>query len=100
MEDKLRTIAASDKSEIERADMLIKEMCKVTNDLLDYRYTVEHYTGNPTSTVLRDRVNAIKNSMTVLISDMEIYAEQMDFREDMERQMEKRINKIADRLSR
>ena len=99
MNDKIKTIAINGKNEVEMGDAMIKDMCRLTNDLLDYRYVVEHYEANSeSSTMLRDRVNVVKKSMVVLMSDMEIYAEQMDITDEVEKLINKRINKIVKRL--
>jgi len=100
MKDAIRIIATSDRNEEERAEIMIKDMCRLTSDLLDYKYAFDHYEGSEGSTVLRDKVNTIKNSMVLLMSDMKIYAEQMDITDDVETLIDKRINKIAEKVRR
>ena len=85
-------------SEVERGDILIKDMCRVTTDLLNYRYTINHYVGDNTSTVVTDIVCQIKNSLALLLSDMEIYMDQMDIVDKVRDKADKRLWKMADRV--
>lgn len=86
----------NDKTEFERGDNLIKDMNRLSTDILNYRYTVEHYKGN-SGTVLKDEVNKIKNSMAILWSDFMIYAEILDITDKIEEKAHNRIDKIARR---
>lgn len=87
-------------SEVERGDILIKNMCRVTTDLLNYRYTVNHYIGDDTSTVVTDIVCRIKNSLALLLSDMEIYMDQLDITDKVRQKKVDRINKLAEKIRR
>lgn len=99
-EEALRIISTSNRTENERADILIKEMCRLTTDLLDYRYAVENYKTDGSSTVLQDSVARIKNTMAILVSDMDIYMDQMGIAEDVNRKATDRVNRMAERVRR
>ena len=62
-EESLRVISTSNRTEYERAENLIKEMCRLTTDLLDYRYAVENYKIDGSSTVLQDNLAKIKSML-------------------------------------
>lgn len=97
-EDIIKVFRYDSISEVERGDILIKDMCRVTIDLLDYRYTINHYIGDDTSTVVIDIVCQIKDSLALLLSDMEIYMDQMDITNKVRDKADKRLWKMADRV--
>lgn len=99
-EDIIKVFRHDGISEIERGDILIKNMCRVTTDLLNYRYTVNHYVGDNTSTVVTDIVCRIKNSLALLLSDMEIYMDQLDITDKVRQKKVERINKLAEKIRR
>lgn len=99
-EDIIKVFRHDGISEIERGDILIKNMCRVTTDLLNYRYTVNHYVGDDTSTVVTDIVCRIKNSLALLLSDMEIYMDQLDITDKVRQKKVERINKLAEKIRR
>ncbi len=45
----VKKLANGNKESSERANLLIKEMCQLTQSLLDYNYTIDHYNGNDNS---------------------------------------------------
>lgn len=92
----IKELATDGKSEFERADNLIKEMSRLTMDLLDYRYIYEHCEGSE-STALQDAVAKIKNSIAILSGDMDIYMELMDITKKVQDKKCYRINRIAER---
>lgn len=97
--EELRVIAKSDKSILERGDMVIKDMCRLTEDILNYRYTCEKYKGDNVG-VIEDKMNSIKNAMGVLISDLEIYMEVAKIKDDVNNKATKRVHKVAEKLTR
>lgn len=96
--EELRVIAKSDKSILERGDMIIKDMCRLTQDILNYRYTCEKYKGDNAS-VIEDKMNSIKNTMGILISDLDIYMEVAEIKDSVNNKAVKRIHKVADKLT-
>lgn len=90
-------IANSKKTSFERGDTIIKEMSRLTSDILDFRYAAEHYDGN--GTVLSDKKNSIKNSLIILMSDLDVYIEQLGLTEEIKKQENKRLDRIADKIS-
>lgn len=98
-DEELKVIAKSDKTILDRGDMVIKDMCKLTEDILNYRYACERYQGDDNS-VLIDKMNTIKNSMAVLTSELEIYMQSANIKYDVNKKSAKRIHKIAGKLTR
>lgn len=92
----VNVVANSNRTQFERADVLIKEMSKLTMDLLDYRYTAEHYKGE--GTVVDDRKNQIKNSLVLVMTDIDIYMEQMGMTEEVKGKAAKRLDKLVKKL--
>lgn len=97
-ENMLRTISTSGRTEIERADNLIKEMCRLTSDLLDYRYVVENCKTDGNSTAIADSVMKIKNSMALVVSDMDILMDQFGITDKVRQKAVDRVNRIADKI--
>ena len=97
-EESLRIISTSNRTEYERAENLIKEMCRLTTDLLDYRYAVENYKIDGSSTVLQDNLAKIKNSLALVVSDIDIYMDQMGITNKVKQKAVDRVNRIADKI--
>lgn len=95
-ENMVKLMADSNRSQFERADILIKEMSKLTMDLLDYRYTAEHYKGE--GTAVNDRKNQIKNSLVLVMTDIDIYMEQMGITEEVKDKANKRLSKLVNKI--
>ena len=94
-EESIKKLASTSRSDLERVDVLIKEMCRLTNDLLDYKFAAENYKGK--GTVLDDLLNATASSAALLIGDLDIYMEQMDITNKVKEKKEKRIDKLANK---
>lgn len=92
----IKAVANSNRTQFERADILIREMCKLISDLLDYRYTSEHYKGD--GNVVDDRINAIKNSLALIVTDIDIYMEQMNITKEVRDKAAKRMDKLVNKL--
>jgi len=89
----IKKLVDDDRTEVERGDIMIREMCRLTNDLLDYRYAVENYKGK--GSALNDQVNTIANSIALLMSDLDIYAEYMGITDKVAQKKENRVIKLA-----
>lgn len=98
-EEAIKIIAES-KNKFERGEMVIREMCRLITDILDYRYVVEHYKGtSETSTTLIDGVNKIKKDLAILLGDIDVYTTQFNISDSVKIKAENRIRKIADKIS-
>ena len=91
-------VIASKKSTLDEGDLVVRDMTKVINDILEYRYTAEHHKGNKEK-VLKDKAMIIRNSMAVLESDLDIYQEMLGITEKVDNEKENRVEKIASRVS-
>ena len=49
--EEIKVIADSNKSLMDRGDLIIKHMCRLTEDILNYRYACEKYKGNSDSII-------------------------------------------------
>ena len=98
MRDTIKIIANTDMSIHDRGNNLIKDMSKLTENILDYRFACENYKGGTNSTVTDDMVNKIKNSLALLISDINIYTEQLHITNKVRDKADKRLNRIANRI--
>ena len=86
----------NDKTELERGDILIKDMSRLIVDLVNYRYAVENYKGDQEG-VLQDHLGKVKNSVALLMGDLDIYNEQVGITAKVEGKKCYRINRIAER---
>lgn len=89
-------MANGNRDELDRGDIIIREMCRLTNDLLDYRYTISHYEGTQEG-VYSDKVGTIKNSLAVLLGDIDMYTEYMGITEKVQQKKEERVIKLANK---
>lgn len=92
-------IARSDKSVLDRGDIIIKEMSRVISDILDYRYIAEHHNGN-VDIALNEKAGTIKNSLAILESDVDIYVEQLGMSKKIFKEKCKRVEKISNKINR
>lgn len=98
MRDITKIIANTDISIHDRGNNLIKDMSKLTENILDYRFACEKYKGGINSTVTDDIANKIKNSLALLISDIDIYTEQLHITDKVREKADKRLHKIVNRI--
>ena len=89
-------IQNNDKTELERGDILIKDMSRLIVDLVNYRYAVENYKGDQEG-VLQDHLAKVKNSVALLMGDLDIYNEQVGITAKVEDKKTDRMNRIVKR---
>lgn len=82
------------KNETEEFDVLIKCMCNLTTKMLDYKYTLDHYNGKESSTVLRDHVDRIGKSLGNLNAEMDIFADMIGGYDKVEKERIKKAEKM------
>ena len=90
-------LAASDVSEIERGENLIRSMIKTIDAIMNYKYVSDHYKGD-TPGVMVDQTNIVRNALCVMIGDMDIYMEVLDITESVRPKVEGRIVKIVKKI--
>ena len=93
----IKELAESEISDIERGDLLIRDMCKTIDAILVYKYTKDYYSGNSDS-VIQDRINAIDQAMAVMVGNMDIYMEILQITYSVQQHNNKRIQKILKRI--
>lgn len=94
--DMVKTIANGERTAFERGDIIIRELCRLTEDILNYRYAGEHYDGN--GNALEDMRNRIKKDLALVKTDLDIYMEQLGITEDVEDKATKRLEKLVKRM--
>ena len=94
--DMIKKIANGERTAFERGDIIIRELCRLTEDILDYRYAGEHYNGD--GTVLDDKRNQIKKSLVIVKSDLDVYMEQLGITDEVRDKSNKRLEKIANKI--
>ena len=95
-EEALEVCANSDKTVENRGELIIRNMCRMINDILDYKYALENYHG--TGTVIDDKRNVVKNSMALLESEIDIYKTMLDITDDVFTTKVKRTVRIAEKI--
>ena len=93
-EEMIKTLANNGMSELEREDILIREMARLVEDLLHYRYVVTHETKG---TIVEDSKNLIKKSATLVQTDLSMLIEQLGLTDDVRKRSEKRLNKLINK---
>lgn len=94
-EEMIKVLANNGMSELEREDILIREMAKLVEDLLHYRYVMTHETKG---TVVEDSKNLIKKSATLVETDLSVLIEQMGLTDDVRKRARKRLDKLVDKV--
>lgn len=97
--ENIKMLAREGKFGYEREHDLIKEMGRLTSDMLDFRYSTRHYKPNSdNSTVIEDNRNKIINSLAILISDLDIYMASMYMYSRVQKKKENRVEKLGNRI--
>lgn len=97
-QDNIKMLANEDVTEVQRAEQVVRDMAKVIDVIMGYKYTVDHYKGEAVG-ILQDEVNKIKNVLAVLKCDLDIMMEQFCIMEAVIEQAEKRIEKVVNKVT-
>ena len=95
--EKIQLIANSGVSEIERGENLIRSMSKVIEEIMNYKYTYDHY-GGDSEEVLKDKANAIKNATAVMVTDADILMTALGLSDAVIIKAKNRVDKIVIRV--
>lgn len=90
-------VIAEDGNEATKGNIVVREMCHLIDSILDYNYAVDNYVGD--GTVIEDKRNQIKNKMTLVVTDFDIYMEQLGLTEEVEKKTIKRLEKLTKRVT-
>lgn len=82
----------------ERGELLIRSFAKVTEAIVNYNYAKNHYDGDDSSSVLKDKLSSIKSQFSLLVSDMELYEEHLGIKELVDAKAQSRLRKMAERI--
>lgn len=91
-------IAQSDKTEFERGEALIRQFCKLTDEMLDYKYMIEHYNGGERSSVIEDEKNILANKLAAVKSDLDIYIMKLGITSEVVNKATKRLERMIKRI--
>ena len=89
-------IADSGKNVSDKGQIIIKEMNRLSSNIIDYDYADKHYNGS--GTVKTDKANTIKNSLAILLSDIEVYMHMLSITDSVKDKADKRLIRIAEKL--
>lgn len=90
-------IIAKDGNEVAKGNIIAREMCHLIDSILDYNYAVDNYIGD--GTVIEDKRNQIKNKIALVVTDLDIYMEQLGLTEGVEKKTIKRLEKLTKRVT-
>lgn len=91
--EKIKKIADNGSTLIE-GDILIRDMSRVIDDVMEYRYAAEHYNKK----VLDDKKSPVASSIAILIGDLEVYQEMLGITEKVGKKKTERVSKLADKM--
>ena len=74
-----------------QTDVIIREMCQAIDRMLKYRYSNHNYNKGNRDEVLKDKANEIKNSMSILLGDIDIYLSCLNVTDQTEEKKEQRL---------
>ena len=96
-EEMITKLAATEITDIERGENLIRSMIKTMDAIMNYKYVSEHYKGDAPG-VMIDQTNIIKNALVVMIGDMDIFMEVLHITNAVQYKAERRITKIINKV--
>lgn len=82
----------------ERGQLLIRSMTRVIEAIINYNYAKNHYAGDDSSAVIKDKLASVKNGLALLSSDMILYEEHFGIRELVDTKAQNRLCKMAERI--
>ena len=85
-------------TEEERGQLLIRSMTKAIEAIINYNYAKNHYAGDDSSAVMKDKLTSVKNGLSLLLSDMILYEEHFGIRELVDTKAQNRLQKMAERI--
>lgn len=91
-------IIENDGDPIRKGDVIIKQMGQLTSDIMNYKFAYDNYEGNR-DIILEEKTNIIRNTLAVLLSDIDIYTKMLGITESLERKKRKRLSKIVKKIT-
>ena len=94
LQNAIDTILKDDsKTILDRGDILIKDCCRLINDLMDYRYAAEHYKGDMDA-ILKEKQSTIKNTLGIFMSNSWLYMENIKIYKAVNNKGKQRMTKL------
>lgn len=92
----IQVIANSDRTVEERGELVVRDMCRTINAILDYKYTLQHFADR--GTALEDKRNVVKNNLALLENDLDIYKQMLGIGKEVFTAKVKRAEKVAGKI--
>lgn len=84
-------VIAKDTDLMTQTDVVIREMCQAIDRMLKYRYSNHNYNKGNRDEVLKDKANEIKNSMSILLGDIDVYLSCLNVTDQTKEKKEQRL---------
>ena len=84
-------VIAKDTDLMTQTDVVIREMCQAVDRMLKYRYSNHNYNKGNRDEVLKDKANEIKNSMSILLGDIDVYLSCLNVTDQTKEKKEQRL---------
>lgn len=84
-------VIAKDTDLMTQTDVVIREMCQAVDRMLKYRYSNHNYNKGNRDEVLNDKANEIKNSMSILLGDIDVYLSCLNVTDQTKEKKEQRL---------
>lgn len=90
-------VIANNRIIIDQCDVITKEMCQMIIGMTNYKYALQH--GNfDIGTVREDEINKLKNNISIVGSDIDIFMNMLNVTNDVIYKKKKRIEKMARKI--
>lgn len=90
-------VIANNRTIIDQCDVITKEMCQMIIVMTNYKYAFQH--GNfDIGTVREDEINKLKNNISIVGSDIDIFMDMLNVTSDVLYKKKKRIEKMARKI--
>ena len=90
-------VIAYNRTIVDQCDVLTKEMCQMIITMTNFKYVFEHCDMSK-GTVWKDEINKLKNDISIVSSDLDIFMSMANITEDVGIKKEKRIEKMAKKI--
>lgn len=90
-------VIANNRTIVDQCDVLTKEMCQMIMAMTNYKYALQHCDLDR-GTVREDEINKLKNNISIVGSDMDIFMDMLNVTSDVIYKKKKRIEKMARKI--
>lgn len=90
-------VIANNRTVVDQCDVITREMCQMIIAMINYRYALQHGNLN-IGTVREDEINKLKNNISIVGSDIDIFMDILNVTNDVIYKKKKRIEKMARKI--